>query len=164
MKAKKASTKLSRREKVTGGDTNALNDKGIALAPVQAQDIGGLLASLREVIQTARRQAMRAVDVVQVRTCWTVGQHIVEYEQGGEARAEYGARLLPRLAERLTAEFGKGFDERNLWHMCRFYRAFPILNAVRTELSWTHCRILIQVYNNDHQSPHCNCTVKFTRR
>jgi predicted nuclease of restriction endonuclease-like (RecB) superfamily len=114
-------------------------------APTQPHDIGGLLASLREVIQIARQQAVRAVDLVQVRTCWTVGRHIVEYEQGGGARAEYGARLLPRLAERLTAEFGKGFDERNLWHMCRFYRAFPILNAVRTELSWTHCRSLLRV-------------------
>jgi predicted nuclease of restriction endonuclease-like (RecB) superfamily len=117
----------------------------IPSAPTRPHDIGGLLASLREVIQTARQQALRAVDVVQVRTCWTVGRHIVEYEQGGEARAEYGARLLPRLAERLTAEFGKGFDERNLWHMCRFYRAFPILNAVRTELSWTHYRSLLRV-------------------
>ena len=113
--------------------------------PTQPHDIGGLLASLRDVIQTARQQAMRAVDVVQVHTGWTVGRHIVEFEQGGEARAEYGARLLPRLAERLTAEFGKGFDERNLWHMCRFYRAFPILNAVRTELSWTHYRSLLRV-------------------
>ena len=99
----------------------------------QVRDIGGLLADLREIIQTARQQALRAVDVVQVRTCWSVGRHIVEFEQGGAARAEYGARLLPRLAERLTTEFGKGFDERNLWSMSSFYRAFPILNAVRTE-------------------------------
>ena len=42
-------------------------------------------------------------------------------------------------------EFGKGFDERNLWYMCRFYRAFPILNALRSELSWTHYRLLIRV-------------------
>ena len=49
-----------------------------------------------------------------VRTCWGVGRHIVEFEQGGAARAEYGAKLLPRLAEALTADFGKGFDERML--------------------------------------------------
>lgn len=104
-----------------------------------------LLSQLRALIQDARQHALRAVDAVQVRTCWEVGRHIVEYEQGGADRAEYGARLLPRLAERLTAEFGKGFDERNLWHMCRFYRSFPILNALRTELSWTHYRSLLRL-------------------
>lgn len=104
-----------------------------------------LLGQLRGLIVQARSQALRAVDVIQVRTCWEVGRHIVEFEQGGADRAEYGTRLLPRLAERLTMEFGKGFDERNLWHMCRFYRAFPILNAVRTELSWTHYRSLLRL-------------------
>jgi predicted nuclease of restriction endonuclease-like (RecB) superfamily len=104
-----------------------------------------LLSQLRALIQDARHHALRAVDAVQVRTCWEVGRHIVEYEQGGADRAEYGARLLPRLAERLAAEFGKGFDERNLWHMCRFYRLFPILNALRTELSWTHYRSLLRL-------------------
>jgi predicted nuclease of restriction endonuclease-like (RecB) superfamily len=49
------------------------------------------------------------------------------------------------LAERLTEEFGKGFDERNLWHMCRFYRAFPNCDALRHELSWTHYRSLLRV-------------------
>jgi hypothetical protein len=105
----------------------------------------GLVGQLRILIQGARQQALRAVDVVQVRTCWEVGRHIVEFEQGGAARAAYGAGLLPRLAERLTAEFGRGFDERNLWYMCSFYRNFPILNALRSELSWTHYRLLLGV-------------------
>jgi hypothetical protein len=70
--------------------------------------------------------------VVQVRTCWGVGRHIVEFEQGDAARAEYGAKLLPRLAEKLTAEFGRGFDERNLFYMKQFFLAFPLLNAVRS--------------------------------
>lgn len=54
------------------------------------------------------------MNVVHVRTCWGVGRHIVEFEQGGAARAEYGAKLLPRLAERLTEGFGRGFDASNL--------------------------------------------------
>src|SRR6266568_3536516 len=58
----------------------------------------GLLRGLREFIAESRRQVLRAVDVVQVRTCWGVGRHIVEFEQGGAARAEYGAKLLPQLA------------------------------------------------------------------
>lgn len=138
MKAKKAPTKLARRENVTRGDTSAHNDRGSAGARVQARDIGELLASLREVIQTARQQALRAVDVVQVRTCWSVGRHIVEFEQGGASRAAYGKRQLADLAESLTAEFGKGFDASNLRYMRLFYQAFPNCDALRHELSWTH--------------------------
>jgi predicted nuclease of restriction endonuclease-like (RecB) superfamily len=108
-------------------------------------EVSELLTSLRDVIKEARQQALRAVDTVQVNTCWTVGRHIVEFQQGGAARAEYGVSLLPRLAERLMSEFGCGFDERKLWNMCRFYRAFPILNSLSSELSWTHYRHLLRV-------------------
>ncbi len=90
-------------------------------------------------------QGLCAVDVVQVRTCWGVGRHIVEFEQGGAARVEYGAKLLPRQAEKLTEEFGNGFDERNLRSMRAFYIVFPIWDAVRSELSWTHYRMLLRV-------------------
>lgn len=58
---------------------------------------------------------------------------------------KYGARLLPRLAERLTAEFGKGFDASNLRYMRLFYHAFPNCDALRHELSWTHYRLLLRV-------------------
>ncbi len=104
-----------------------------------------LLGSLGELIREARQRALRAVDVIQVQTCWQMGRHIVEFEQGGAARATYGQRLLPELAEALTVEFGKGFDERNLRHMRGFYQAFPIWDAVRTELSWTHYRTLLRI-------------------
>jgi len=104
-----------------------------------------LAGQLRELIRDARGRALRAVDAIQVRTCWEIGRHIVEFEQGGVARAEYGKRLLPRLAEMLTTEFGRGFDERNLRNMRSFFQTFPIWNAVRTELSWTHYRILLRV-------------------
>ncbi len=104
-----------------------------------------LLVRLRTLIVEARQQAARAVDLVQVRTCWEVGRHIVEAEQGGATRAAFGTRLLPRLAEALTREFGKGFDERNLRNMRGLYNAFPIRNALRSELSWTHYRLLLRV-------------------
>jgi predicted nuclease of restriction endonuclease-like (RecB) superfamily len=106
-----------------------------------------LLDSLRGLIAQARAQALRAVDVIQVRTCWEIGRHIVEFEQAGQVRAAYGTRLLPLLAERLTLDFGRGFDARNLRHMRGFYLAFPNWNAVRTELSWTHYRTLLRVEN-----------------
>jgi predicted nuclease of restriction endonuclease-like (RecB) superfamily len=109
------------------------------------QGTDGLLHSLRELIHGARQKALRAVDSVQVQTCWEIGRHIVEFEQGGAARAEYGARLLPILAESLSREFGRGFDVTNLRHMRVFYQAFPIRDALRPELSWTHYRTLLKV-------------------
>lgn len=117
-------------------------ETSIAATPTTRE---GLLAQLRTLILHARQQAFRAVDVVQVRTCWEVGRHIVEFEQKGAGRAQYGVNLLARLAERLTAEFGKGFDERNLRNMRAFFQGFPIWNAVRSELSWTHYRTLLRV-------------------
>jgi predicted nuclease of restriction endonuclease-like (RecB) superfamily len=104
-----------------------------------------LLWALRELIAQGRQRALHAVDMVQVQTCWEVGRHIVEFEQGGQTRAEYGTRLLPQLAENLTREFGKGFDERNLRNMRAFFLAFPNWNALRSNLSWTHYRLLLRV-------------------
>lgn len=113
--------------------------------PAVLADLAPLLGSLRALIADARRQALRAVDAIQLRTCWEVGRHIVEFEQGGEARAAYGSRLLPRLAQALTGEFGKGFDASNLRNMRLFYQAFPIRDALRHELTWTHYRLLLRV-------------------
>jgi predicted nuclease of restriction endonuclease-like (RecB) superfamily len=107
--------------------------------------INALVGELRVLIREARQRALRAVDVVQVRTCWEVGRHIVEFEQGGQVRAAYGTGLLLEVAERLSREFGRGFDERNLRHMRAFYRLHPIWDAVRSELSWTHHRLLLRV-------------------
>ncbi len=104
-----------------------------------------LLDVLRGLIRQARTQALRAVDTIQVRTYWEIGRHIVEFEQGGQTRADYGAGLLKALAQALTQEFGKGFDASNLRYMRLFYQAFPICDALRHELSWTHYRLLLRV-------------------
>jgi predicted nuclease of restriction endonuclease-like (RecB) superfamily len=103
------------------------------------------LEALRDLIIQARQQASRNVNTIQVQTYWQIGRQIVEYEQGGEARAAYGQRLLSELAKSLTGEFGKGFDERNLRNMRAFFQNFPNWNAVRSELSWTHYRLLLRV-------------------
>ena len=113
--------------------------------PIESAGFNALLDRLRGIIRQARRQALRAVDIVQVRTGWEMGRHIIEFQQGGAARAKYGAHLLSRLAKKLTPEFGKGFDERNLRNMRAFYQLFPIWNALRSELSWTHYRLLLRV-------------------
>jgi predicted nuclease of restriction endonuclease-like (RecB) superfamily len=104
-----------------------------------------LLEALRGLIIQARQQALRSVDTIQVQTYWQIGRHIVEFEQGGQARAAYGKRLLAELAAALTGEFGKGFDASNLRYMRLFYQAFPNCDALRHELSWTHYRLLLRV-------------------
>jgi predicted nuclease of restriction endonuclease-like (RecB) superfamily len=116
----------------------------------------GLLAELRTLIAEARQKALRAVDRVQVQTCWEIGRHIVEFEQQGQARAAYGKKLLPRLAESLTREFGKGFDASNLRYMRLFYKAFPMCDALRHELSWTHYRTLLRVSSSEARTWYMN--------
>ncbi|WP_219093290.1 YhcG family protein [Pseudomonas sp. UMAB-40] len=111
--------------------------------------LASLVGDLGELIRQARQKVLRAVDTVQVQTCWQIGRHIVEFEQEGARRAAYGKRLLPTLAKTLTTQFGKGFDERNLRYMRDFYQTFPIWDAVRSELSWTHYRRLLRV-DNEH--------------
>ena len=115
------------------------------LAQTDAMALGPLLGQLHELIVQARTQALRAVDTIQVQTCWQIGRYIVEFEQQGQSRATYGARFFPQLAECLTQEFGRGFDVTNLRHMRAFYQAFPIRDALRPELSWTHYRRLLRL-------------------
>jgi hypothetical protein len=123
-----------------------------------------------DVLRNARRKAYRAVNFAMVEAYWNVGRMIVEEEQRGKARAEYGKGLLKGLSARLTKEFGKGFDESNLRYLRQFYLTFPIRDAtrhessppkkksnkantgsseilctLRKELRWTHYRLLIRV-------------------
>ena len=82
-----------------------------------------------------------------VQTYWHIGRIIVEDEQGGQKRASYGKQVLPELAKRLSEEFGAGFDVSNLRNMRQFFQSFPIRDALRLELSWTHYRNLIRIDN-----------------
>ncbi|MEN9868438.1 MAG: hypothetical protein RL748_4028 [Pseudomonadota bacterium] len=104
-----------------------------------------LLGGIRQIITQARGRIQQQVNSAMVEAYWHIGRLIVEHEQQGERRADYGKQQLQQIASRLTAEFGKGFDERNLRNMRGFYQAFPIWNAVRTELSWTHYRSLTRI-------------------
>ena len=106
-----------------------------------------LFAEIREVLVTARRTAYKAVNFAMVTAYWNVGRLIVEDEQQGNTRAEYGKAILADLAKRLTDEFGKGFDERELRRIRQFYLVFPKWDALRPELTWTHYRSLIRVQN-----------------
>ncbi len=85
-------------------------------------------------------------------THWEIGRRIVEEEQNGQERAVYGQFLIKNLSEKLTFEFGKGFDGRELRKMRQFYLCFPIRDAVRPELTWTHYRLLLRVEDETARS------------
>jgi predicted nuclease of restriction endonuclease-like (RecB) superfamily len=121
-----------------------------------ATSFEGLLTEVRSVISTARSNIVRSADLIHVHACWAIGQNLVEFEQHGSERAEYGSRLLATVAERLSAEFGSGFDERTLRRMRAFYQAFPIRAALRPELSWTHYRDLLGVDDQEARSWYMN--------
>ena len=106
-----------------------------------------LYSSVREVLITARATVQRSINSAMVEAYWSVGRLIIEDEQHGEKRAEYGKTVLNDLSKRLTDEFGKGFTLTNLRYMRMFYLAFPIRHALRDELSWTHYRLMLKVEN-----------------
>lgn len=91
------------------------------------KEVAGLL-------DAARNRAYTAMNFAMVEAHWEIGRSIVE-RQGGEERAEYGEELIQGLSERLTKDFGKGFDPSNLRYMRLFYQAFPIRGALRHEFS-----------------------------
>jgi len=82
-------------------------------------------AEIAELLEKARGNAYRVVNSVMVETYWNIGRRIVEYEQNGKNRADYGEKLIEKLSSYLTGIFGKGFSEANLQNIRRFYLAFP---------------------------------------
>ena len=113
---------------------------------------GNIYNRIREIIETARGNIAYAVNTEMVRAYWLIGKEIVNEEQRGRSRADYGEAILKKLSEKLTAEFGKGFDASNLWNIRQFYHAYPILDALRRELSWTHYRILMRIEKPEARS------------
>jgi len=105
-----------------------------AAVPPLARSAEPLYREIRSVLEAARASAYRAVNAAMVQAYWQVGRLIVEHEQKGRRRAGYGDAIIATLAERLTEDLGRGFDERNLWYMRSFHLAFPIVNALRSEL------------------------------
>ncbi|PID51198.1 MAG: hypothetical protein CR960_02115, partial [Pasteurellales bacterium] len=104
-----------------------------------------LTQSIAQIIEQARKQVKQTVNSSMVQCYWDIGRLLVEDEQQGQQRAEYGKYVLQNLSERLTVMYGKGFDVTNLRKMRQFYLAFPIRDTLCRELSWSHYRRLIRV-------------------
>ncbi len=105
--------------------------------------------NIRLILEEARSHAYRAVNFAMVTAYWNIGKVIVEEEQKGKTRAEYGRFLLTELSMRLTKDYGKGFNQTNLIYMREFYLKFKIYHALRDELTWTHYRLLLKIENEN---------------
>lgn len=104
-----------------------------------------LLDTIGLTIEQARQNAVKVINTELVKANWEIGRHIVEYEQHGQERAEYGSELLTRLSKDLQQRYGKGFGRRNILDMRRFYLAYQKWQAVPAKLSWTHFVVLLSV-------------------
>ena len=108
-----------------------------------------LIEQIQTIITDAKERAIRSVDTERVLMYWQIGKIILEEEQEGKERAGYGDFLIKLLADTLEPQFGSGFSYRQLNLFRQFYRTFPIVNAVRSQLGWTHYRTLIRIENED---------------
>ena len=106
-----------------------------------------LYDDIRAIIINTRNTIYKAVNTGILEANWKIGRRIVEEEQAGASRAEYGQRVINDLAEKVSVEFGRGFDARELRRYRQFYLLFPKWDALRPELTWTHYRTLIRVEN-----------------
>ena len=120
--------------------------------------------TVADLLRNARSNSYRAVNFIMVEAYWNVGRMIVEEEQQGKERAEYGAYLIRNLSIKLSDEFVKGFDERELRRMRQFYVAYPIRGALRPELRWTHYRLSPSRKREcPHLVPHRGCRTELER-
>ncbi len=129
------------------------NQKSI-LSKVKSSDAvnaqpASFISEIRRIIDEARTNAVRSVDFCRVMMYWNIGRRIFEEEQQGKDRAEYGTYLIKNLAENLEPEYGSGFSYRQLAFCRQFYLAYPIVNALRSQLNWTQYRMLIQIQDPD---------------
>lgn len=107
-----------------------------------------VLSDIKDIIASGRELAYNVANKAIVSTYWHIGKRIVEQEQNGKERAEYGKALLEVLADELIKEYGKSYSKRNLQYFRKFYLAFPdeqIVNACVHNLNWTHFRSLLRV-------------------
>ena len=106
---------------------------------------GQLIRNIGSLLETGKKQAVSAVNQAMVRTYWEIGKHIVEYEQAGNKKAEYGSETLKRLSRDLTERYGNGFGMSNINKMRKFYSLYPILQTVSAKLSWSHYVELLKI-------------------
>jgi predicted nuclease of restriction endonuclease-like (RecB) superfamily len=106
-----------------------------------------LLRSIGRTLEHAKQNAVIAINNQLVKANWEIGRQIVEFEQGGKQKAEYGSELLGRLSRDLKKKFGKGFSRTNIYNCRQFYLSYPIFQTLSGKLSWSHYSLLLGISN-----------------
>ena len=119
-----------------------------------------IILEIKSLIAQAKEGAIRSVDHHRTVMYWHIGERIFNEEQQGKDRADYGNYLIKYLSEELQPEFGSGFSYRQLERYRQFYRTFPIASTLRTQLSWSHYKLLLGVNNEDKREYYIAETTK----
>jgi predicted nuclease of restriction endonuclease-like (RecB) superfamily len=102
-----------------------------------------LVNQIGDLLKQGRQKVALSINTILVQTYWQIGRHIVEFEQGGSAKADYGTELVESLSKDLTLQYGKGFSRSNLFQIRLFYTKCPKIQTVSGKLSWSHyCEII----------------------
>ena len=104
-----------------------------------------LVSQISDTFVIGQKNSLLAINTHLVATYWKIGEYIVEYEQGGNMKAEYGKRLLEQLSHDLSLLHGKGFSRSNMQRMKQFYISFPICAKASHKLSWSHYVELLKI-------------------
>ena len=115
---------------------------------LQNSKYSSLIDNVGKLLAESKQKLASQINTVLVTTYWNIGKHIVEFEQGGADKAEYGSELLIQLSKDLSLSYGKGFSKFNLYQMRKFYLTFPIFQTLSGKssiseipfhiLSWSH--------------------------
>lgn len=109
------------------------------------ENYDGLVNQISEIYSNGYQKAVMAVNSNMVETYWKIGQHIVEFEQKGQSKAQYGTALLENLSKDLSRVHGKGFSRSNLNYMRLFYKCYPICETLSHKLNWSHICELVKI-------------------
>ena len=111
-----------------------------------------LLDCISSTLKSARENAFKAINAELVKANWEIGRHIVEFEQQGKEKAEYGSSLLSNIAKDLKSQYGKGFSKSNIYLCRQFFIKYPIFQTVSGKLSWSHYAELLTVSDDKARS------------
>lgn len=119
-----------------------------------------IITDIKTIIAQSKDKAIRAVDHQRTLMYWHIGKRIFEEEQDGKERADYGTYLIKYLSEKLQPEFGTGFSIRQINLYRQLYRTFPIVHALRAQLSWTQYKLLLGVDSEEKREFYIAETIK----
>jgi predicted nuclease of restriction endonuclease-like (RecB) superfamily len=116
---------------------------------MSSNEMDMLVAEIRAIMEAVRANLSREVNTTMLNTYWQVGRTIVEREQDGNLKAQYGKKLLLELSKRLTTELGRGYSRSNLYNMRELYLQYPKIQTTSGKLSWSHYLELLAVQDPD---------------